>query len=195
MNTVFTCPCCGKKTIDFDRSAAYCNNRNCPVKSFAKSRLDGQKIIQRTKGDIFNSNWMHSDFLDRWLQQYCSDGTLLNVCCGYSEVGDVRIDVSPDSARTHPGDMYEILKQFGKNAFDYVYVDPRFAAYTSGENRNMWQFDALQVASKCLITRRPRVNVNLPSKKHYYAVVEETSPALSLLRFDLKNKDLVPNGI
>lgn len=183
---IFTCPCCGRKTVDYDRQAAYCKNKKCPVQSFNKSRLDGQRLPQKNVGDIFNANWKHSDFLEWWLKQYVSDGTCLNVCCGYSEVGDERIDVSPDSTRTRSGDMFKLLEQFKPDSFDYVYVDPRFEVYTSGMNRNLWQLDALKIARKQLITRRPRVNVNLPSSKHYYSVIEESSPALSLLRFDVK---------
>lgn len=186
MEPIFQCPACGKKTTDYDRSGAYCNNKSCLVKVFRKSRLQDQKIVYRTKGDIFNANWMHSDWFEWWLKNYVSDGTCLNVCCGYSLVGDTRIDKSPDSTRTQEGDLRTILKQFGENSFDYVYVDPEYADYVTGANRNLWQLDALKVARKQLITKRPRVNINLPSQKHYYSVLEESTPALSLLRFDIK---------
>lgn len=59
--------------------------------------------------------------------------------------------------------------------------------YVTGKNRNIWQLDAFKVTRKCLITKRPRVNINMPSAKHYYSILEETTPALSLLRFDMKS--------
>lgn len=187
MDHVFVCPHCGKKTTDYDRAGAYCNNQSCPVKVFKKSRLQDQKIIYKTKGDVFNANWMHSDWVDWWLRNYMSDGNSLNAACGYSMVGDVRLDKSPDSTRTIDGNYKSLLEQFGENAFDYVYIDALYDDYVTGKNRNIWQLDAYKVARKCLITKRPRVNINMPSSKHYYSILEETTPALSLLRFDMKN--------
>jgi len=187
MDHIFHCPGCGKPTTDYDREGAYCKNQSCLVKVFRKSRLQDQKITYKTKGDVFNSNWKHSDWFEWWMRNYVSDGTCLNVCCGYSTIGDTRVDITGDSTRTEPGDLFSLLDKFGENSFDYVYVDPLFETYTSGQNRNLWQLDALKIARKQLITRRPRVNVNLPSAKHYYSVLEESGPALSLLRFDVKN--------
>lgn len=186
MEHIFICPGCGKKTTDYDRDGAYCNVQSCLVKSFRKSRLQDQKIIYKTKGDVFNANWMHSDWFEWWLRNYMSDGSSINAACGYSTVGDIRLDKSADSTRTHDGNYKNLLEQFGENAADYVYIDAVFDDYLTGDNRNIWQFDAFKVAKKCLITKRPRVSINMPSKKHYYSILEEHTPALSLLRFDLK---------
>jgi ubiquinone/menaquinone biosynthesis C-methylase UbiE len=49
-------------------------------------------------------------------------GKSLNVPCGSSEIGDVRIDIDPNSKATEVGDMNKI--NYPDNSFDTVISDP-----------------------------------------------------------------------
>lgn len=141
------------------------------------------KHQQFKKGDVFHADMMHTDYFDYWLDNFTKDGRTLNVCCGTSKIGDVRLDIDAESARTEPGDMFD-LSMFKDQEFDYVYCDPLFKFYTSGDNRFRWQFELFRLAKKALITRRPKVNVNMPSTRHHWVVLEDSRPSLSLVRID-----------
>ena len=139
------------------------------------------------KGRIYmNREWIHSDYLEYWLKLFCSDGSLLNVCSGSSQIGDVLADIDPETNRTTHADLFKILDYFKPNSFDYVYCDPPFNIYTSGDNRFRWQYELFSLCRIALITRRPKVNVNMPSRKHQYVICEDSRPSLSLLRIDYK---------
>jgi hypothetical protein len=92
-----------------------------------------EKIQQYKKGKVFHPDHMHTDYFEYWLRDFVSDGSCLNICCGYSEVGDVRVDISADSARTMEGDLFKLLETFRENQFDYVYIDPPFEFYVTGK--------------------------------------------------------------
>ena len=156
-----------------------------------------KKIVQRKrgrnnakvgKGKIFNTSWIHSDYLEYWLETFCKDGNVLNVCSGESMFGLVRVDIDHESNATIYGDLFEILKYFRPESFKYVYCDPDYRIYTTGPNRFRWQFDLFSLVKPggALITRRPKVTVNLPSKHHEYVVCEDSRPSLTLLRIDYK---------
>ncbi len=140
-----------------------------------------------TKPQAIHADWIHTDYHEYWLDNFTKDGRTLNVCSGMSFVGDVRIDTNPTSNRTMAGDMFD-LSMFKDQEFDYVYCDPDFNVYTNPnilkENRNKWQFELFRLAKKALITRRPKVNINLPSKWHHWVVLEDHRPSISLLRID-----------
>lgn len=147
-----------------------------------------EKIAQYKKGKVYHPDFMHTDYFEYWLRDFVSDGSCLNLCCGYSEVGDVRVDISTDSNRTMEGDLFKILDTFRENQFDYVYIDPPFEFYVTGKEgmRFKWQFDAFRIARKALITRRTKVNVNMPSRYHEYIIAEDSRPSLTLVRIDYK---------
>jgi len=136
--------------------------------------------------NLFHSQYVHTDYFEYWLEKFVKDGSCLNVCCGKSLIGNVRVDISKDSTRTHEGDLFKILKSFKPNSFDYVYCDPLFKYYTSGINRFNWQFDLFSLCKIALITRRPKVTINMPSYRHEYLILEDTRPSLSLVRIDWK---------
>ncbi len=153
-----------------------------------------------TKGKVFHSDYIHTEYLEEWLDNFTKDGRLLNVCCGTSPLGDVRLDIAEyhtielkgkevtiPTSRTQHGDLFDLSK-FLDQEFDYVYCDPDFRYYTSKpilkEYKNKWQFELFRLAKKALITRRPKVNINLPSERHRYIVMEDWRPSLSLFRID-----------
>lgn len=151
-------------------------------------RPRGSKNAKVKKGKIFHAQWVHSEYLEYFLDTFCKDGNVINVCSGESMFGLVRIDNNPESNRTSDGDLFKILEQFKPESFKYVYCDTDFKYFTSGENRFRWQFDLFRLVKPggALITRRPRVNVNLPSYHHEYIVAEDSRPSLTLLRIDYK---------
>lgn len=50
------------------------------------------------------------------------NGNSINICCGLSELGDVKIDLEPQAAGAIKGDMNNLL--FKDNSFDTVISDP-----------------------------------------------------------------------
>jgi len=148
----------------------------------------GKNNARVKKGKVFNTTWIHSDYLEYWLENFCKDGNVLNVCSGQSMFGLVRVDTDAESNRTMYADLFTILKYFKPESFKYVYCDPPFEIYTSGENRMRWQFDLFLLVKPggALITRRPKVTANIPSKWHEYVIAEDSRPSLTLLRIDYK---------
>lgn len=49
-----------------------------------------------------------------------------------------------------------------------------------------WQFDAFKIARKALITRRPKININMPSRWHEWLITEDSRPSINLVRIDYK---------
>jgi len=143
----------------------------------------GSTAAQFKKGNVFHADYMHTDYFEYWLNNFTKDGRTLNVCCGFSKVGDVRLDIAKDSNRTEYGDMFDLGK-FKDQEFDYVYCDPLFKFYNTGDNRMRWQFELFRLAKKALITRRPKVTINMPSTRHHYVILEDSRPSLSLVRVD-----------
>jgi len=62
--------------------------------------LDKRINAKVKKGKIFHATWIHSDYLEYWLEDFTNDGNLLNVCSGDSMLGLVRVDIDPESNRT-----------------------------------------------------------------------------------------------
>ena len=158
---------------------------------------------QFTKGKVFHCDWIHTDYMEYFLENFTKDGRTLNVCCGLSKLGDVRLDIEENitikvkgkdvvvpTSRTQHGDAFDLSK-FLDQEFDYVYCDAPFKWFTSKpilqKYRNKWQFELFRLAKVALITRRPKVNINLPSERHRYVILEDSRPSLSLLRVDWRH--------
>jgi len=151
-------------------------------------KSDRRRNARVKKGKMFHVTWIHSDYLEYWLEKFTIDGDVLNICCGQSMFGLVRADIDPESNRTMYADLFKILQYFKPNSFKYVYCDAPFEFFTSGENRFRWQFDLFQLVKPggALITRRPRVSANIPSLRHEYVIAEDSRPSLTILRIDFK---------
>jgi hypothetical protein len=95
-----------------------------------------------------NPSWSHSDsglkMIDSWLAKM-SLGRTLNVCCGNCPVGDIRIDIDPNTTRTMAGDLFRL--PFPQQSFDTVICDPPFSYY----NRFRWVIKLSHLARKRLI--------------------------------------------
>jgi 16S rRNA G966 N2-methylase RsmD len=79
---------------------------------------------------VLQANWIHNNDVERWLRRMAK-GRTLNVCCGMSKVGDVRVDTDPKTNRTEAGDLFNL--HFEPLSFDTVICDPPFRYY--------WKFD------------------------------------------------------
>jgi len=145
-----------------------------------------KNVTRQPKGKVYHPEHIHADYLEYYLKDFTHDGTLLNQCCGDSTVGDTRADIRKDSNMTVNVDLFNVLDSFIPRQFDYVYCDPPFKFYTAGENRFRWQFDLFKLCKIALITRRPKVTVNMPSKWHDYVILEDSRPSFSVLRIDYK---------
>ena len=149
-----------------------------------KSKDKRKNVTKQPKGKVFHPEHIHADYLEYYLKDFTSDGTLLNQCCGNSKVGDTRTDIDPSTNCNRTVDLFKVLDTFDKEEFDYVYCDPPFKFYTAGPNRFRWQFDLFKLCRIALITRRPKVTVNMPSKYHDYVILEDSRPSISLVRVD-----------
>jgi len=107
---------------------------------------------------LLQANWIHTSDVESWLRQM-SIGRTLNVCCGKSLVGDVRVDVDPESSRTEYGDLFHL--KFPPQSFDTVICDPPFSYY----NRFKWILPLAHIARKRLLLSSPCISVRLSSSK------------------------------
>ena len=57
--------------------------------------------------EVLQVNWIHNKAVERWLREMVV-GSALNVCSGMSRVGDVRIDILPETNRTEAGDLFHL---------------------------------------------------------------------------------------
>lgn len=110
---------------------------------------------------VLQANWIHPRPVERWLEQM-KIGRTLNVCCGMSKVGDVRVDIESKTNRTHYGDLFNL--QFEHLSFDTVICDPPFDYYVTGENRFRWIARIADLCRKRLILSMPALNFSLGRK-------------------------------
>ncbi len=133
---------------------------------------------------VINS-WNHPDAVERWLGSMAI-GRTLNVCCGMSRVGEVRVDTDPNSERTEDGDMFNL--RFEPKSFDTVICDPPFSIY----NRFRWIMKLSDLARKRFTLSHPGVAVHLP--KHWNRTLFALDSGRLFLRyywvFDAQNEIL-----
>lgn len=81
-----------------------------------------------------NQNWKHPPAVEEWLRSMCI-GRTLNVCCGASKVGDVRVDIDPKApGLTEVGDLFNL--PYGPGEFDTVICDPPFEYFMPAVGRS-----------------------------------------------------------
>jgi hypothetical protein len=167
--------------------------------------------MKKSDDDMWQSQYRHSDYMEDFLKDITRGKKVLNLFSGKSLFGDIRLD--HDTSLQEPTayvDVFKTLrdKRFKDNSIPFVYADgiygakenniynPRSKAIqTKGKSLGLekpgslaflWQKWAYDIADVCLITRRDRTNVNLPSLFTEYYVVWDSRPSLQLLRFDWK---------
>ena len=68
----------------------------------------------------FKQSWRWPHAIEYFFAMMISSLSL-HVCCGRSSLGDIRLDIDRDSARTIAGDMRSL--PFADNIFDWVFGD------------------------------------------------------------------------
>jgi len=71
----------------------------------------------------WKKSWMWSKDLEQFFESKCS-GLVLHICCGESELGDVRVDLREDSKANVIADMFHL--PFRDEAFDTIICDPPY---------------------------------------------------------------------
>lgn len=123
-------------------------------------------------------NWMHPPDVERWLDKM-KLGKTLNVCCGMSKVGDVRIDTDAKTNRTEAGDVMKLT--FKPGSFDTVICDPPFSYY----NHFKWLQRLGDIAKKRMLISGPTIALNnfLPRfKAELYALTASGGQGPMFLR-------------
>lgn len=115
---------------------------NMPVDS-------GFDVTRRTDQEL-RANWIHPDHVEQWLAEHCL-GQTLNVCCGQSRVGHVRVDTDPKTARTLAGDLYSLT--YKPSSFDTVICDPPFSYYKATK----WLIRLSHIAKKRMLISSPAI--------------------------------------
>lgn len=73
---------------------------------------------------IFKAQWKFPTHVKKWLRNQI-EGYSLHVCCGASKIGDVKLDIQPQSPDVTQADMFQI--PFKPETFDTVICDPPWA--------------------------------------------------------------------
>ena len=155
-----------------------------------KSKVDGRKNANVKKGKVLRMQDIHSDYVEYFLDQTVGGEHCLNVCCGSSIVGDIRLDISPNTNRTRYGDLFEIHNEFKPRSIPFVIIDPPFDFYNPNSriikekcngNPYLWQFRAFDIVSKCLILRRNLIMANIPAKFKEYRLIRDSRPSATIL--------------
>ena len=107
--------------------------------------------------EVLQVNWIHNKTVEAWLRKMAV-GRTLNVCCGMSRVGDVRIDIDVGTNRTEDGNLFNLT--YPPLSFDTVICDPPFNYY----NRFDWVKGLSLLAKKHLLLSVDRTIVRLPRR-------------------------------
>ena len=73
---------------------------------------------------LYKAQWKFPIQVTKWLNQNVQ-GYSLHVCSGSSDIGDVKVDVMPQSEGVTQADMFQL--PFKHNTFDTVICDPPWA--------------------------------------------------------------------
>ena len=73
---------------------------------------------------VFKASWKFPPHVKKWLHNEI-EGYSLHVCSGSSDIGDVKIDVQPQSNDVTQADMFKL--PFKPETFDTVICDPAWA--------------------------------------------------------------------
>ena len=106
---------------------------------------------------VLEAKWIQPDGCENWLSSI-TRGRALNVCCGMSQVGDVRLDISPKSNRTEYGNLDTL--DFPRGSFDTVICDPPFSYY----RRFKWVYRLADIAKLRFVLSGPLVAFYLGSQ-------------------------------
>ena len=92
-------------------------------------------------------------------------GEALNVCCGMSKVGQVRLDITQHSMRTEAGDLFKAKERVGSRSFDTVICDPPYSYFSKFK----WLMELSDIARKRMIVSSPQITLRIPrfSRKLY----------------------------
>jgi hypothetical protein len=116
----------------------------------------GREAVRMKKSitHVLQVNWIHTSTVEEWLQDM-KIGRTLNMCCGMSKVGDVRIDRRPETNRTGGGDLFKL--DYPPMSFDTVICDPPFEFY----NKFDWILRLSDIARKRFLLSPDRTTVKL----------------------------------
>ena len=89
------------------------------------------------KPKLYQVNWSYLDGTgtNETVKNYCI-GTVLNVCCGKSRLGDLLIDLDPTVEPNMLADCKHL--PIRHNAFDTIIIDPPYQYFVTGDNRFRW---------------------------------------------------------
>jgi len=124
--------------------------------------------------DQYTASWMDHDDVRRWLKEELFVGSVLNFPCGYSDLGDLRIDQDPDVDPDHVLDLEDAPWDLPR--FDTVYCDPPYGMYDTTSRD--WVKALWDLARERLILQTPLHAIHLPSAlKSWY--IAESKPGSS----------------
>ena len=117
---------------------------------------------------IFKPNWADSNDISRWLRREIFIGETLNLPCGGSPLGDVRVDIDPSVNPDIVADIENI--PFEERSFDTVYCDPPYSylAY----DKNQFVLDLWDCAKERLILQSGTQRYHLPNAEREIYLAE-----------------------
>jgi hypothetical protein len=114
--------------------------------------------------------WSWNKKTERIIKSHCR-GFTLNICCGNSQIGDVRVDLNRSTKPTLIADVKNL--PFQKNTFDTVVCDPPFSLYSSFK----WIPKLADLCRQKLMLSTPTLCIRL-SKKYWrkkYLITEQNT--------------------
>ena len=125
---------------------------------------------------LYQANWKHEDSVEEWLQEM-SIGRTLNLCCGTSKVGDVRVDLSDDATgKNMKASIFDL--PFRPQVFDTVIVDPPFEYW----NRFKWFRSVSLLARKRVMASSGLTSVRLKESVWKRSLFYFDKPGTGFLR-------------
>lgn len=116
----------------------------------------------KAKPAMLQANWCHPDYVEKWLNDMAL-GRTLNVCCGLSRVGEVRLDLNINTNRTEPGDLFKL--PYTGASFDTVICDPPYSYYNFAKYPFAWILRLSDISKRRMLLCAPAININLNRKK------------------------------
>lgn len=114
--------------------------------------------------DHIRAEWIDPNDIRRSLKEDLFIGETLNFPCGYSDLGDYRVDIDPDVDPDQTGDLLDYPHDLPR--FDTVYSDPPYRFYH--QESHEWIYALWELARERLVLQSPLCAVHIPADKEWH---------------------------
>ena len=133
---------------------------------------------------LYQANWSHGKESEQLLRELAL-GYTLNVCCGKSYVGNVRVDLADGVNHNLKADLHNL--PFMPFIFDTVICDPPFSFFCKFK----WIYKLRDMTKYRLILSTPLVNVKLKDMRKRIFILDDAFRFMRIWQVFDRNSHLI----